>query len=563
MKKDQNGFFFPLNTDKLSLSISKNCPVLHPYYENLADPDVYILPDDVSYDDAIQAILGSRMLIGEHYGTLVEQNPVDDLMRSRAAQEQGKEVLFSGRPCRVASGRRLGWDRSSSVYTVDYFCKGITSRLVADSLKPLEDHRKKILSDCVRRGMVLRESCGYCPWNRFPRQGDISIGDIAGKRFLSVNNDHGRGLVAMAGLDTLERVLLEDAITENPYVSKPLRLHRNRKFFFSDLRTRNIEDNVRYHLDAKADCITLNFGFGPNYGGVLTEYALQEVLKDIGLKPRLGWCYVPSTWGETFGERFARQFIATTHVCTCAAEVEALNDLTDTFIVGSDQVWRDEFCRHFNGIFYLDFVRPGHKKIACSVSFGREAFDGGPEVVRKVKPLIQDFDFISVREEKGIEICKNTFDMDAEWMPDPVFGLDASRYRALAEYSKRKRHSGYVAAYFPDLADDLSDQLVSIVSRKLNRPVVRLHGIEVVDWLWLLENSDFVVCNSFHGTCFSLIFHKPFLFFQNPLGLTANRLDTLLGRYGLYDRFTTTLQQGEDFENYFCGINYAAIQQLI
>ena len=47
-----------------------------------------------------------------------------------------------------------------------------------------------------------------------------------------------------------------------------------------------------------------------------------------------------------------------------------------------------------------------------------------------------------------------------------------------------------------------------------------LFGHEVIDdagveeWLGLFMGADAVVCNSFHGICFSLIFHKPFFAFR-------------------------------------------------
>lgn len=35
--------------------------------------------------------------------------------------------------------------------------------------------------------------------------------------------------------------------------------------------------------------------------------------------------------------------------------------------------------------------------------------------------------------------------------------------------------------------------------------------VKVEEWLALLLNAKYIVTNSFHGVCFSIIFHKPFV----------------------------------------------------
>ena len=44
-----------------------------------------------------------------------------------------------------------------------------------------------------------------------------------------------------------------------------------------------------------------------------------------------------------------------------------------------------------------------------------------------------------------------------------------------------------------------------------------IDNLEIADWLWYFKNSNFVVTDSYHGFCFSIIFHKQFICFLNRL----------------------------------------------
>ena len=55
--------------------------------------------------------------------------------------------------------------------------------------------------------------------------------------------------------------------------------------------------------------------------------------------------------------------------------LKELNNNTEAFIVGSDQVWRyDLYKFHGGNIYQLDFVNDDRKKIAYSASFGADKF---------------------------------------------------------------------------------------------------------------------------------------------------------------------------------------------
>ena len=64
---------------------------------------------------------------------------------------------------------------------------------------------------------------------------------------------------------------------------------------------------------------------------------------------------------------------------------------------------------------------------------------------------------------------------------------------------------------------------------------------KVSQWLTYLKDAELVITDSFHCTVFSLIFHKKFIVVANPERGTA-RLETLLGKVGLRERFFTNIE---------------------
>lgn len=60
-------------------------------------------------------------------------------------------------------------------------------------------------------------------------------------------------------------------------------------------------------------------------------------------------------------------------------------------------------------------------------------------------------------------------------------------------------------------------------------------------WLATLANADYIITNSFHGICFSLLFNRPFLplGFEGPDAWRNECARNILEHMGLLDRFLT------------------------
>ena len=55
--------------------------------------------------------------------------------------------------------------------------------------------------------------------------------------------------------------------------------------------------------------------------------------------------------------------------------------------------------------------------------------------------------------------------------------------------------------------------------------------------MWLIAHADCVLTDSFHGSVFSILYHRPFKVFERLIngksGGMESRIDTLLGTFGL------------------------------
>ena len=66
---------------------------------------------------------------------------------------------------------------------------------------------------------------------------------------------------------------------------------------------------------------------------------------------------------------------------------------------------------------------------------------------------MKNFDYISVREQSGVQVCKKYFDVKAQWVLDPVFLCNKENYRKLAEQANGDHAEKYIGGYILDIDD--------------------------------------------------------------------------------------------------------------
>jgi len=224
----------------------------------------------------------------------------------------------------------------------------------------------------------------------------------------------------------------------------------------------------------------------------------------------------------------------------------------EAVIVGSDQTWRPAYSPNLYN-FFLDFIPDRTiKRIAYASSFGVDHWEFSSEQTTKCMALAREFDFISVRETSGVNLCADHLGVEAKTVLDPTLLLKADDYSALIGHQGPEERSD--AGVYTYLLDEtpLKTLLTHKVSAELGFPVFK-HQAErslsnwsgglldqylmppVPNWLSGFRQAAFVVTDSFHGVVFSILFGKPFLAISNS-ERGAARFKSLLSQLNLIDR---------------------------
>ena len=167
------------------------------------------------------------------------------------------------------------------------------------------------------------------------------------------------------------------------------------------------------------------------------------------------------------------------------------------------------------------------------------------------------FTHVSVREDSGVKICRDAFDVQAEHVLDAVFLLRAEDYgKIIAESEQPSRKLGTVYYLINNCADpklrEYLDKNEKAVSLRQGVSQVELfqgrgnsadmRGPRMCEWLQSIRDSDFFVTDSFHGLCFAVIFRKQFAVITRTVDNGKERKDSLFRCLGIpFDRFAETI----------------------
>lgn len=358
---------------------------------------------------------------------------------------------------------------------------------------------------------------------------------------------------------------------------------------------------------------------GHNYGGILQAYALQKkllqlgynsVIFDIRLKsydrsiiskllsiisriikrnifrvkstkpPMRQWDFSDRikkvVYRNTFD--FIKRHILMTEQIIPEQTLKYNFNRFDCFIVGSDQVWRPKYNKYIQHSF-LDFVenKKDIKRIAYAASFGVDVNEFSEEMLKICKPLAKKFDSVSVREDSGVRLCKDLFDVEAVHLIDPTMFFDAEHYEKLSKEKKDYKNDGNCFAYILDRTSEKDNIIEKVCNKYRLKPFNVLPKSNFLDvgpkhvedcvmppieqWLDGFNKAKFVITDSFHGTVFSIIFKKPFLVIGNKTRGMA-RFESLLRMFKLENRL---IQSENDLteELLNCHIDYEAVHEIL
>ena len=210
------------------------------------------------------------------------------------------------------------------------------------------------------------------------------------------------------------------------------------------------------------------------------------------------------------------------------------NNICDRFIVGGDQLW-NESIPFSKEDYFLDFVNEEKLKLSYSTSFGQKDHNPTAYFLNKMSPLLRRFDAISVREKYAEQIADNIYNAKATQVIDAVFLLDKSDYLKVAKNADFKPQSKYLLAFILNPSIQKRTQIEAIAKKlglrilcipdaaaayheSFNRIFAGLDilsPLSVPNFIKAYANADYIVTDSFHGTCMSYIFKKDFNVYFN------------------------------------------------
>ncbi|MDK3121720.1 polysaccharide pyruvyl transferase family protein [Clostridium perfringens] len=293
----------------------------------------------------------------------------------------------------------------------------------------------------------------------------------------------------------------------------------------------------------------INFHCAHNYGAMLQAYALQENLKKEGhnaiiidfqpdsivegyklwsvkkiMNPKIvAWTiknYRKLKPKYDVFEKFKKEKFNLTDKKYKSIDKEDIEkESFDAFVCGSDQIWNMDL----NGgltEYLLSFASEKNKKISYAASIGVKSIKN--EYIDIMKKELYTFDSISVREDEAVNIMKETFNLEATHVLDPVFLLSKKEWKDIAIKLKKKKEK-YVLLYgleenelfektFKFIKDNTDMKIINISPAKKVSEYIdeTIYSVGPREFIGLLEEAELVFTNSFHGTCFSIIFGKKF-----------------------------------------------------
>lgn len=312
-----------------------------------------------------------------------------------------------------------------------------------------------------------------------------------------------------------------------------------------------------------------------NYGGVLQNYALQQVLIKLGHTPitlekdinqyisttnliidlpkRIISKYILRRRQNIFSEQKHNQYYLNLRKYTKPfvdkyVNLNYIHEFTtssimqyDAVIVGSDQVWRPLYNTVSLDYMFLSFIPADHKinRIAYAASFGVSEWEYSDIQSSKYSKLIQQFDAVSTREIDGIDFCKKFLKRhDVVSVLDPTLLIEKDYYLSICKYIP-KSSKKILVAYILDVTDEIRNQLELIAYKKsLELNIISAHkncSLYVEEWLSMFRDAELIITDSFHGTVFSIIFNKDFYSICNNLRGNS-RFTSLLSQFNLQDR---------------------------
>lgn len=325
-----------------------------------------------------------------------------------------------------------------------------------------------------------------------------------------------------------------------------------------------------------------------NYGATLQAFALQHYLESLGHEvkiidyrlpnhvryelftprpgsrfstqiakyPFLRYLLTPisnrgilKTWKRKSAfDCFDKEYLHLTSRYWTIDQLRAQPPLADIYISGSDQIWNPSYPYWNDYGYFLSFGDKSTKRISYAASFG---VDNIPETKCDFyRKNLSAYNKLSVRESSGISIMSK-LGLSSVHCVDPVFLLNRDEWIDVLQLKRNNKK--YILVYdflhndkkMEDFVIRLSNEtgLKVIAINDYNKTPyanVQINNAGPIEFLNMILNAEYVVCNSFHATVFSIIFEKQFVTFPLVGHHNSSRMKDILSMLALSRLFNPT-----------------------
>lgn len=328
-----------------------------------------------------------------------------------------------------------------------------------------------------------------------------------------------------------------------------------------------------------------------NYGNRLQNYALQEVLCEIGNEVET----LNNPWEDSYNpyreklianlkkliffltkqpERYAKKIrfeqFNHQHINFSELWLNKESDrlkaakLYDIFICGSDQVWNSE-AKEITGKYFADFANEDQRG-SYAASFGIDEII--PARKEEFAEYLSGMKYISVREQMGVSIVKELLGKSVSCHLDPTFLLTAEKWDKVASRLPGTNEK-YIFCYFlGKISTNILNEIEKYRKEKKLKVYMicseqesRYNTVGPDCFITLIKNAEFILTDSFHGTVFSIIYEKPFYTFSRS-GVRegmSSRVISILDLLNLKSRF----EPGKLVESNIYNIDFKEAQSIL
>ncbi len=300
-------------------------------------------------------------------------------------------------------------------------------------------------------------------------------------------------------------------------------------------------------MNKKVGIITWHYF--PNFGSALQAYALQTSIEKLGcqaeiinyrdlkyghysfriaIKEKIKYFLCNTLPQGALRRRFYEPFYAFRqkyfHMTQGTPEKKVLikqSRKKDVIICGSDQIWAPNV---FNPVYMLDFVPEKVTKASYAASIGLNQIPD--ELCKTYTELLSSFQAVAVREKAGADLLQEKCKVQATVVLDPTLLIEQSHWEKL-EAKQPLVHEDFVFCYFLNAKHTYREK-VELYAKERNLKIVGCSAnpadnswiekptdkMGPQEFLWLVHHAKTVITDSYHGTIFSLLYHKDFITFE-------------------------------------------------